>query len=153
MCIHFSSQWDHHVERREEIIYREIKEWNKKLVTFIKDMMKDVLISLIMSSSNDFFASKSLIIECILFNNEINYSLKSLIDIEAADYSFINELIVQNVYNHLQIESLTLIKAKSIWEFNDHYVKKLIHQQNIQQLTFCLMTESEKVDLIQLIIS
>ncbi len=77
-------------------------------------MMKDVLISLIMSSSNDFFASKSLIIECILFNNEINYSLKSLIDIEAADYSFINELIVQNVYNHLQIESLTLIKAKSI---------------------------------------
>jgi len=115
------SQWDHHVERREEIIYREIKEWDKKLVTFIKDVMKDVLIS-----SDDFFASKSLTTECVLSNNEISYSLKSLIDTEAADYSFIDELIAQNVCDHLQIESLSLIKFKSIREFNDYYAKKLI---------------------------
>jgi len=88
--------------------------------------MKDVLISSTTSSSDDLFASKSLTTECVLSSNEINYSLKSLIDIEAADYSFINELIAQNVCDHLQIKSLTLIKAKSIQEFNDHYVKKLI---------------------------
>jgi len=125
-CIHFSSQWDHHVERREEIIYREIKEWDKKLVTFIKDVMKDVLISLTMSSSDDLFASKSLTIECVLSSNEISYSLKLLIDIKAADYLFINEVITQIVYDQLQIKSLTLIKAKSIQEFNNHYAKKLI---------------------------
>jgi len=62
-------------------------------VTFIKDMMKDVLISSTMSSSNDLFVSKSLTTECILSNNEISYSLKSLIDTEAVDYSFIDELI------------------------------------------------------------
>ncbi len=95
-------------------------------MTFIKDVMKDVLISLIMSSSNDFFASKSLTTECVLFSNEINYSLKTLIDIEAADYSFINELITQNVYDHLKIESLSLIKLKSIRKFDNHYAKKLI---------------------------
>ncbi len=95
-------------------------------MTFIKDVMKDVLISSIMSSSDDFFASKSLTIECVLSSNEISYSLKSLIDTEAADYSFIDELIAQNVYDHLQIKFLTLIKAKSIREFNNHYVKKLI---------------------------
>ncbi len=111
------SQWDHHVERKEEIIYREIEEWGKKLVTFIKDVMKDVLISLTMSSSNDLFASKSLTTECVLSSNEISYSLKSLIDTEAADYSFIDELIAQNVCDHLQIESLSLIKLKSIREF------------------------------------
>ncbi len=120
------SQWDHHVKRREEIIYREIKEWDKKLVTFIKDVMKDVLISSTMSSLNDFFASKSLTTECVLSSNEINYSLKSLIDTKAADYSFIDELIAQNVYDHLQIESLSLIKLKSIRRFNDYYAKKLI---------------------------
>jgi len=120
------SQWDHHVKRREEIIYREIEEWDKKLVTFIKDAMKNVLISSTMSSSNDFFALKSLITECVLSSNEISYSLKSLIDIEAADYSFIDKLIAQNVCDHLQIESLSLIKLKSIREFNDHYAKKLI---------------------------
>ncbi len=95
-------------------------------MTFIKDAMKDVLISSTMSSSNDLFASKSLITECVLSSNEISYSLKSLIDTEAADYSFIDELIAQNVCDHLQIESLSLIKLKSIRKFDDHYAKKLI---------------------------
>jgi len=89
--------------------------------------MKDVLISSTMSMLNDSFASESLTIECVLSSNEISYSLKSLIDIEAADYSFIDEAITQIVCDQLQIESLTLIKAKSIREFDDHYAKKLIN--------------------------
>ncbi len=88
--------------------------------------MKDVLISSTMSMSDDSFASESLTTECVLSSNEISYSLKSLIDIEAADYLFIDEVIVQIVCNQLQIESLTLIKAKSIREFDNHYAKKLI---------------------------
>ncbi len=79
-----------------------------------------------MSMSDDSFASESLTIECILSSNEISYSLKSLIDIKAADYLFIDEVIAQIVCDQLQIKSLTLIKAKSIQEFNDHYAKKLI---------------------------
>jgi len=76
--------------------------------------MKDVLISSIMNMLNDFFTFESLTIKYVLSSNEINYSLKSLIDTEAVDYSFINEVIAQIVYDHLQIEFLTLIKAKSI---------------------------------------
>jgi len=95
-------------------------------VTFIKDAMKDVLISSTISSSNNLFVLKSLTTECVLSSNEISYSLKSLIDTEAADYSFIDELIAQNVCDHLQIKSLSLIKLKSIRRFNDHYAKKLI---------------------------
>jgi len=97
--------------------------------------MKDVLISSIMSMSDDSFASESLTTECVLSNNEISYSLKSLIDIEAADYLFINEVIVQIVCDQLQIELLTLIKAKSIREFNDHYAKKLITHVTYLNLT------------------
>ncbi len=59
--------------------------------------MKDVLISSTTSMSNDSFASEFLTIKCVLSSNEISYSLKSLIDIEAADYSFINEVITQIV--------------------------------------------------------
>lgn len=83
-------------------------------MTFIKDAMKNVLISLIINLLNDFFNSKFLTIECILFSNENSYLLKSLIDIEVTDYSFINELIAQIIYNHLQIESLFLTKLKFI---------------------------------------
>ncbi len=88
--------------------------------------MKDVLISSTTSMSDDFFASESLITECVLSSNEISYLLKSLIDIKAADYSFIDEVIAQIVCDQLQIDFLTLIKAKSIREFDDHYAKKLI---------------------------
>ncbi len=102
-----------------------------------------------MSSSDDFFALKSLTIECVLSSNEISYSLKSLIDTEAADYLFIDELIAQNVCDHLQIESLSLIKLKSIREFDDHYAKKLIThaiylnltvQDHMKRFVFMLIT-------------
>jgi len=88
--------------------------------------MKDMLISSTISMSDNSFASESLTTECVLSNNEISYSLKSLIDIKAADYSFIDEVIAQIVCDQLQIKSLTLIKAKSIREFDNHYAKKLI---------------------------
>ncbi len=55
--------------------------------------MKEMLISLTTSILNDSFTFKFLITECILFSNEINYLLKSLINIKNANYSFINEVI------------------------------------------------------------
>jgi len=97
--------------------------------------MKDVLISSTTSMSDDSFASESLTNEYVLSSNEISYSLKSLIDIEVADYSFIDEVIAQIVYDQLQIEFLTLIKAKSIREFDDHYAKKLITHVIYSNLT------------------
>ncbi len=126
-------------------------------MTFIKDAMKDVLISSTINSLNDLFASKSLTIECVLSSNEISYSLKSLIDIKAADYSFIDKLIAQNVCDYLQIESLSLIKLKSIREFNDHYAKKLIThaiylnltvQDYMKHFIFMLITQLDQHQMI-----
>jgi len=119
--------------------------------------MKDVLISSTMSMSDDFFASESLTTECILSSNEISYSLKSLIDIEAADYSFIDEVIAQIVCDQLQIKFLTLIKAKLIREFNDHYAKKLIThviylnltvQNHTIEITSMLITQLDQHQMI-----
>jgi len=118
-------------------------------VTFIKDAMKDVLISLMMSMSNNSFTSESLIIEYVLSSNEISYSLKSLIDIEAADYSFIDEVIAQIICDQLQIELLTLIKAKSIQEFNDHYAKKLI----THVIYLNLMIQDHMIDIAFMLIT
>ena len=110
-----------------------------------------------MSSLNDLFTSKSLTTECVLSSNEISYSLKSLIDIKAADYSFIDEVIAQIVCNQLQIESLTLIKVKSIREFNDHYAKKLIThviysnltvQNHMIEITSMLITQLDQHQMI-----
>ncbi len=126
-------------------------------MTFIKDVMKDVLISSMMSMLNDFLTSESLTIECVLSNNKISYSLKLLIDIKAADYSFINEVITQIVYDQLQIKFLTLIKAKLIQEFNDYYAKKLITyviylnlmiQNHTVNIAFMLITQLKQHQMI-----
>ncbi len=118
-------------------------------MTFIKDAMKEMLISSTMSMLNDSFASESLTTECILSSNEISYSLKSLINIEAADYSFIDEVFMQIVYDQLQIEFLTLIKAKSIQEFDDHYVKKLI----IHVIYLNLTVQDHTIDTASMLIT
>ncbi len=111
--------------------------------------MKDVLISSTTSMSDDSFASESLTTEYVLSSNEISYSLKSLIDIEAADYSFIDEVIAQIVYDQLQIEFLTLIKAKSIREFDDHYAKKLITHVIYSNLT----VQDHMIDIASMLIT
>ncbi len=111
--------------------------------------MKDVLISSTISMSDNSFASESLTTECVLSSNEISYSLKSLIDIEAADYSFINEVTAQIVCDQLQIKSLTLIKAKSIQEFDDHYVKKLITHVIYLNLT----VQDHMIDTVSMLIT
>jgi len=119
--------------------------------------MKKMLISSTMSMSDDSFASEFLTTECVLSNNEISYSLKSLIDIKAADYSFIDEVIAQIVCDQLQIKSLTLIKAKSIREFDNHYAKKLIThiiylnltvQDHTIDTTFMLITRLDQHQMI-----
>jgi len=104
-------------------------------VTFIKGAVEDVLISSTTSSSNDPFAPEPLTTECVLSSNEISYSLKSLVDTEAAGYSFIDELTAQNVCDHLQIEPLSLTKLKPIRGFDGHYAKKSIIHAIYSNLT------------------
>ncbi len=111
--------------------------------------MNDVLISSTTSMSDDSFASESLTTKCVLSSNEISYSLKSLIDIEAADYLFIDEVIAQIVYDQLQIEFLTLIKAKSIREFDDYYAKKLITHVIYSNLT----VQDHTIDIVSMLIT
>jgi len=63
--------------------------------------VEDVLISLTTSMSDDSFTSESLTTECVLSSNEISYLLKSLINIETANYSFINEVTAQIICDQL----------------------------------------------------
>ena len=103
--------------------------------------MKNVLISSAMSIFNDSFASVSLTTACTLSINEISYSVKSLMNMKAAEYSFIDELTAQSVCRHLNIKSLSLMKLKSIKEFDDHYAKKFITHVIYANLTVQDYTE------------
>ena len=75
----------------------------------------------------DSFSKKLLIINCTLFFDDNQHKLKTLIDIDVIEYAFINREITQLVCNMLSMKSVSLLKSKSLIEFDDRYVSLITH--------------------------
>ena len=75
----------------------------------------------------DFFIKQFLIINCTLSFNDNRHRLKTLIDIDATDYAFIDREIAQLVCNMLNMKSVSLLKSKFLIEFDNHHVSSIIH--------------------------
>ena len=98
--------------------------------------MKDLLlISFSLSITDDFFVLESLIISCFLFNNIKRNTVKALIDTEATEYAFINEITVHIICENFEISSVSLSKLKLIKDFDKHLVKWLITHAIYSDLT------------------
>ena len=75
----------------------------------------------------DSFSKKSLIINCTLFFDDNQHKLETLIDIDVIEYAFINREIAQLVCNMLSMKSVSLLKSKSLIEFDDRHVSSITH--------------------------
>ena len=60
----------------------------------------------------DFFNKNFLIINYILFFDDIQHKLKILINIDVIEYVFIDKKITQFVYNMLNMKFVLLLKSK-----------------------------------------
>ncbi len=75
---------------------------------------------------NILFDDKSIIVDCILdFKNE--YKIKTMIDNECIDYSFIDIDIAHKVCELLRIESLQLNKFREVKSYDERRNKNIIH--------------------------
>ena len=75
----------------------------------------------------DFFVKNSLIINCILFFDNNQHKLETLIDIDATKYAFIDKQIAQLVCDMLHMKFVSLLKSKFLIEFDDRHVSSIIH--------------------------
>ena len=75
----------------------------------------------------DFFIKRLLIINCTLSFNDNKHKLKTLINIDAIDYAFIDKEIAQLVCNMLNIKLVFLLKSKFLIEFDDRQFSSIIH--------------------------
>ena len=75
----------------------------------------------------DSFVKRFLIINCILFFDNNQHKLKTLIDIDVIEYAFIDRQITQFVCDMLHMKSVSLLKSKFLIEFDDRYVLSIIH--------------------------
>ena len=75
----------------------------------------------------DSFIRRLLVINCTLSFNDNRHRLEALIDIDATDYAFIDREIAQLVCNMLNMKSVSLLKSKSLIEFDDRHASSITH--------------------------
>ena len=75
----------------------------------------------------NFFNKIFLIINCILFFNDIQHKLEILINIDVIEHVFINKKITQFVCNILNMKFVLLLKSKSFIKFDDRQISSIIY--------------------------
>ncbi len=73
-----------------------------------------------------FFDDKSIIVDCILDLKD-EYKIKTMIDNECIDYSFIDTDIAHKVCELLKIKSLQLNKSREMKDYDERRNKDIIH--------------------------
>ncbi len=86
----------------------------------------DILIFCFISMSDDLFDFKSFIVDVILNNLEKIFKSFTLIDIEVIDMTFIDESLMSELCKHFDIQSISLLKSKSIWLYDEIFDQKSI---------------------------
>ena len=112
-----------------EFEYRFERFWFEKLIIHVKDAIDECLRIFSTHDDNifDSFIKRFLIINCTLSFNDNKHRLKTLIDIDAIDYAFIDREIAQLVCNMLSMKFVSLLKSKSFIEFDDRHISSIIH--------------------------
>ena len=84
------------------------------------------MISSSSSLADDPFAPEPLVTPCTLFNNNKRNTVKALVDTDATEYAFINEMTAHIICENLEISLISLLKSKSVKDFDEHLTKQLI---------------------------
>ena len=73
------------------------------------------------------FENNFLIFKITLNNEQIEFVIDALIDIEIFDYNFIDEKIASFVYDILKIFCIRFFRLKHLMCFDDQKIKSIIH--------------------------
>ena len=93
------------------------------------------MISSSLSLTDDSFASEPLVTPCTLFNNNKRNTVKALVDTDATEYTFIDEMTVHIICENLEISLIPLLKPKPVKGFDEHLTKRSITHAIYPDLT------------------
>ena len=125
----FEALMTQNANNSNESKYRFERFWLEKLIIHVKNAIDECLRIFSIHDDNmfDSFIKRSLIINCTLSFNDNKHKLEALINIDAIDYAFIDREIAQLVCNMLNMKFVSLLKSKSLIEFDDRHVSSIIH--------------------------
>ena len=123
---------------------------------FSKDALKSSLL-ISFFSYDDFFARILLLVDSILSLKQCQNTFESLINIDITEYTFIDKIKAQIVYDNLNIELIFLFKSRSIKSFDNKLIRQLIThminslfivQSHIKSLCSILITKLSNYSII-----
>ena len=102
------------------------------------------------------FVKSSFVHDCTLFSFFKQLHVKTLLNIDAIDYSFIDENIARIVCDKFDIKLVALQKFKSLKDFNDRMIESITHviyfnftlQNHIESLASMLIIKLKNHQLI-----
>ena len=90
---------------------------------------------MLLTLTDDSFVSESLITPCTLFSNNKRNTVKALVNTNATEYAFIDEITAHIICENLEISLISLLKPKPVKGFNEHLAKWLITHAIYSDLT------------------
>ena len=109
----------------------------------------DILIFCFISMSDDSFNFKSFTVDVILSSLEKIFRSFTLINTEVTDMTFINESLMSELCNRFDIQSISLLKSKSIWLYDEISDQKSI----THALYTSIMIQKHKNEMMFLLIT
>ncbi len=109
----------------------------------------DILIFCFISMSDDSFNFKSFTVDVILSSLEKIFRSFTLINTEVTDMTFINESLMSELCKRFDIQSISLLKSKSIWLYDEISDQKSI----THALYTSIMIQKHKNEMMFLLIT
>ncbi len=81
------------------------------------------------------YFEKSFLINASLISQSNSFNLRSLIDSDFAVYTLIHDKLVDKVCQKLEIQSISLVKKKLIWDYDEKLARKTITHKILLNLT------------------
>jgi hypothetical protein len=104
---------------------------------------------------NDLF-DYDLVIESCILDDENQYLVKTMIDNDCIDYSFVNSIIVSSICEALKISSMRLNKSRKIKRYDErisdlitHVIySRIIIRDHVESFILLLITKLNQHDII-----
>ncbi len=109
----------------------------------------DIFIFCFISMSDDSFDFKSFTVNIILSSLEKIFRFLALIDTEVTDMTFINESLMSELCERFDIQSISLLKSKLIWLYDEIFDWKSI----TYALYTSIMIQEHKNEMMSLLIT
>jgi hypothetical protein len=108
-----------------------------------------MIVTMFSCNLKDNLFDEDLVIESCILNDENQYLVKIMINNDCTNYSFVNSIIVRQICEALNINSIKLNKSRKMKDYDERMSESITHviylrmiiRDHVENFTFLLITK------------